>query len=156
MSSETLYDADFYRKLKANSYRSALVIIPVLQRLVPFTSVCDVGCGAGSWLQAFADNGITDYLGLDGDYVDRASLAIPVERFRATDLAQPFVVERNFDLAVCLEVAEHLPPSRAESLIADLTKVAPLVLFSAAIPHQGGKGHVNEQWQPYWVELFGR
>lgn len=156
MPYDPLYDADFYRKLKANAYRSALVVIPVLQRLVPFKTVCDVGCGAGSWLQAFAEHGITDYLGLDGDYVDRASLAISAEQFHATDLSRPFILERKFDLAVSLEVAEHLPRSRAESFVADLTKVAPLVLFSAAIPHQGGTGHVNEQWQPYWVELFGR
>jgi hypothetical protein len=31
---------------------------------------------------------------------------------------------------------------------------APVVLFSAAIPGQGGYGHVNEQWPGYWARMF--
>ncbi|MEM3896848.1 MAG: hypothetical protein QW763_06255, partial [Archaeoglobaceae archaeon] len=30
----------------------------------------------------------------------------------------------------------------------------PVVLFSAAIPFQGGVRHINEQWPEYWVKLF--
>jgi hypothetical protein len=30
------------------------------------------------------------------------------------------------------------------------------VLFSAAIPYQGGTGHVNERWPDYWAALFER
>jgi hypothetical protein len=56
---------------------------------------------------------------------------------------------------VSLEVAEHLPESRAASFVADLCRLAPVVLFSAAIPGQGGTGHVNEQWPGYWADLFG-
>ena len=156
MSSSSLYTDAFYSKLKPVSNRSANAIVPLLQRLAPFQSVCDVGCGPGSWLKGFADHGITDYLGLDGDYVIGAGLVIPAEHFRAQDLSKPFTVERQFDLAVSLEVAEHLPSARAEGFIADITRLAPLVLFSAAIPFQGGTGHINEQWQDYWVELFAR
>ena len=29
-----------------------------------------------------------------------------------------------------------------------------LVLFSAAIPGQGGTNHVNEQWPEYWAAMF--
>jgi hypothetical protein len=31
---------------------------------------------------------------------------------------------------------------------------APVVLFSAAIPLQGGDHHVNEAWQSHWAECF--
>lgn len=54
-----------------------------------------------------------------------------------------------------VEVAEHLPASRATSFVADLTSLAPLVLFSAAIPHQGGIAHLNERWHDYWADRFG-
>ena len=64
--------------------------------------------------------------------------------------------QRTFDLAMSLEVAEHLPPKSAEGFIAGLTKLAPVVLFSAAIPFQGGTNHVNEQWPQYWADLFAR
>jgi hypothetical protein len=72
------------------------------------------------------------------------------------DLRQPFKLERQFDLTVCLEVAEHLPSKSAEGLVESLVALAPAVLFSAAIPKQGGTGHVNEQWPDYWRELFRR
>lgn len=72
----------------------------------------------------------------------------------ARDLTQPLTVDRAFDLAVCLEVAEHLPSTRAPGLVADLTSMAPCVLFSAAIPGPTGTHHINSQYVPYWVELF--
>jgi hypothetical protein len=72
------------------------------------------------------------------------------------DLRHRISLARSFDLAISLEVAEHLPESRAESFVEDLTRLAPMVLFSAAIPGQGGRDHVNEQWQTYWAAMFSQ
>ncbi len=101
-----------------------------------------------------AHAGIDDVLGIDGPWVDDAALKIPLANFRRARLDRPVVADRRFDLAISVEVAEHLPPERATSFIADLTAFAPLVLFSAAIPGQGGTDHVNEQWPGYWSRLF--
>jgi SAM-dependent methyltransferase len=81
---------------------------------------------------------------------------IPQERFQPIDLREPFEVPRTFDLAVSLEVAEHLPASSADGFVESLTRLAPAVLFSAAVPHQGGWNHLNEQWPQYWAEIFAR
>jgi hypothetical protein len=77
---------------------------------------------------------------MDGGYVTTSPLG---ERFLPHDIATPLPehLVGRFDLAVCLEVAEHLPPERAESFIRELCDLAPVVLFSAAIPGQGGTGH---------------
>src|ERR1051326_3058645 len=56
--------------------------------------------------------------------------------------------------AISLEVAEHLPEASAQGFVASLTRLAPVVLFSAAVPLQGGAEHVNEQWQEYWRSKF--
>jgi hypothetical protein len=82
-------------------------------------------------------------------------LRIPRERFLPFDLTDPFTTDQHFDLAMSFEVAEHLPASRAAGFVASLVALAPAVLFSAAIPGQGGTGHINEQWPEYWVTLFG-
>lgn len=124
----------------------------MVHELVKPRSVVDVGCGEGWWAQAFADLGC-DILGIDGEYVQGSPLG---ERFVARDLNEPLALSDTFDLAVSLEVAEHLPPERAESFVADLCALAPVVLFSAAIPGQTGAGHVNCQWPSYWVELFAK
>ncbi len=156
MATAGAYGADFYAYQQAGSLSSAGVIVPAVCELVRPASVIDVGCGVGTWLSAFARCGVADILGLDGDYVPRSDLQIPVERFRETDLSQPFTTPRVFDLAVSLEVAEHLPPASARGFVASLTRLAPAVLFSAAVPHQGGWHHVNEQWPQYWADLFAQ
>lgn len=150
----TPYDAGFYANLETGTRASAEVIVPLLLTLVPARSVVDVGCGLGIWLAAFAANGVTDFHGFDGPYVDPSSLHIPRERFTPVDLNQPLSVGRRYDLALSLEVAEHLQPGRGDGHVDQLTRLAPVVLFSAAVPGQGGTGHVNEQWPEYWAERF--
>jgi SAM-dependent methyltransferase len=132
------------------------VVVPLVVELVSPRSVVDVGCGSGVWLQAFRDAGIDDVCGIDGPWVEPSRLLFPSEAFRAHDLTQPIHFERRYDLAVSLEVGEHLPPDAAAGLVASLTRAAPIVLFSAAIPGQRGAEHINEQWPDYWVELFAR
>ena len=148
------YTNEFFDTIRDGSRRSAQIVAPIVIELLQPKSIVDVGCGDGSWLSVFRALGVTDLLGLDGDYVDRRQLQIPEDRFRATDLSSPFVLDRSFDVAMSLEVAEHLPPSSARGFVESLTQLAPLILFSAAIPLQGGTNHLNEQWPEYWVELF--
>jgi SAM-dependent methyltransferase len=148
------YDRKFYQTQKSGSYRSACVFVPLVRALIPVGSVCDVGCGAGTWLRCWREHGVEDVLGFDGDYVDKNQLAIPEANFRSAELRQPVRCDRQFDLAMSMEVAEHLPPERAEGFVADLVALAPVVLFSAAVPGQGGTHHINERWQSYWADLF--
>jgi SAM-dependent methyltransferase len=150
----TGYDREFFERQRVGAASSAAVIAPWLVEWLRPRSVVDVGCGVGEWLAAFARLGVEDVVGVDGDHVDRARLAIPAERFVARDLARPFALDRSFDVALCLEVGEHLPETSAEGLIASLAALAPVVVFSAAVPHQGGTGHVTERWPAWWAERF--
>lgn len=152
--SGTPYTDEFYRRHREPSLRSAREIVPLILRLVQPRSVVDVGCGIGTWLSVFREHGVTDVCGMDGDWVDRTMLIIPADRFLAVDVRRPLQLDRRFDLAVSLEVAEHLPRECAQAFVDSLTRLAPAVLFSAAIPFQGGTGHINEQWPDYWVEYF--
>ena len=98
--------------------------------------------------------GVERILGIDGEYVRRDQLLIPKDRFLASDLSTPPRITAKFDLTVCLEVAEHLTAQHAVTLVDFLTHLAPVILFSAAIPYQGGTNHVNEQWPDYWAKIF--
>jgi SAM-dependent methyltransferase len=150
------YDFQFYDRQRQGSFSSARVIVPLVIDLFQPRSVIDVGCGVGTWLSVFNQHGVADIVGVDGEWARAANLQIPDEKFVAADLTRPISMTRHFDLAMSLEVAEHLTPDSAEQFVDSLTALAPLVLFSAAIPHQGGTGHVNERWLSYWVELFAR
>jgi hypothetical protein len=118
--------------------------------------VVDLGCGVGAWLSVFAAHGVSEVLGVDGPWVPRQMLRIPQECFRPMDLNVGVELGERFDLAVSLEAAEHLPEANAGRFVRNLVDLAPAVLFSAAVPGQGGTGHVNEQWPEYWAALFGR
>lgn len=141
-------------KLATGALRSARRIVPMVMDLVKPHSVVDVGCGLGSWLAVFRQHGIEDFLGIDGFEPEPSGLEIPARQFRRHDLAQPLELDRRFDLVVCLEVAEHLLPDHGRALVESLTRLGPIVLFSAAVPGQGGRGHVNEQWPDYWAGCF--
>lgn len=148
------YSAAFYESQRRVSRRSADAVLPLFLDRVHPRSVVDVGCGIGTWLAACLARDVDEVVGLDGDHVDPTRLEIPIDAFRPADLEQRIDLGRTFDLAVSVEVAEHLDPARADSFVADLTGLAPVVCFGAAIPGQGGTHHVNEQWPTYWVRRF--
>ena len=148
-----LYNAKFYREL-SSTRDSARAILPIVVGLMRPASIVDIGCGTGHWLATALELGISDVLGVDGEWALQAKLAIPQEKFFVHDLGTPLNLNRRFDLAISLEVAEHLPASEARAFIELLCDCANTVLFSAAIPGQGGRHHINEQWPVYWADLF--
>lgn len=148
------YTERFYASQRERSRSSAEAILPSIIEGVQPSSVIDVGCGVGTWLSIVLAAGVADVLGLDGAWVQPDSLEIPSERFQATDLRQPIGIDRRFDLALCMETGEHLPTERSAGLVSDLVDLAPVVLFSAAVPGQGGADHINEQWPDFWAGLF--
>jgi len=147
------YNAKFYRQLQAAG-ESPRQVLPIVFEMVRPASLVDIGCGTGHWLAEARALGIADILGIDGPWVRQAQLAIPGENFAVRDLRAPVRLERRFDLALSLEVAEHLPASSAGTLVESLCRAAEVVVFSAAIPGQGGRRHINEQWPEYWANLF--
>ncbi len=149
-----LYSRAFYERYQDGSKRSAKEVVPLILELVKPRSVIDVGCGIGTWLSVFSDSGVHDIHGVDGKWVDRNTLLIPKESFAYCNLTQPLKINRKFDLVLSLEVAEHLPIQYAEVFVDSLTHLGPVVVFSAAIPHQSGDHHVNEQFPDYWADLF--
>lgn len=148
------YSAEFYEAQVSGSHAAASIVLPLLFERWRPQSVVDVGCGVGTWCAAAMDLGVPDCVGIDGPHVPLADLRIPPHFFIRHDLVERLPVRRKADLAICLEVAEHLPADRAATLVADLCAVADIVLFSGALPYQGGTRHVNEHWAEYWATLF--
>lgn len=134
--------------------RSAQIIVPLILELFSVKSVLDVGCGLGTWLKAFQDCGVNDIVGVDGVHVENDSLLINRNHFVSYDLAKPFSFARRFDLVISLEVAEHLPIAVADQFVKCLCDASDIIIFSAAIPGQGGCMHLNEQWPSFWEQKF--
>lgn len=154
MSKEMYGTAFNLTRDEETQFAAGQILSRVLAKYGNVSSAIDVGCAVGTFLATLREMGATEVLGLDGDWVDTSQLVIDPSEFRVMDLRNPVPVGRRFDLAICLEVAEHLPADSAEKLVEFLCECSDTVLFSAAIPGQGGTGHLNEAWLSYWAELF--
>src|ERR1039458_2823126 len=106
------YDTAFYEMHSNNSSSSAGQVVPYLVSLFRPQSVVDVGCGIGTWAAEFRRQGVPEVMGIDGAYVDKSQLRIPESSFLSRDLARPLALRQTFDLAISVEVAEHLSPSQ--------------------------------------------
>lgn len=131
-------------------------IVPAVYRLLQPKSVVDVGCGIGTFLYCFKQAGVKKVLGIDGPWADKnlRKKYLADDEFKETDLEKPFNLPEKFDLAVCLEVAEHLTEPSADAFIKNLASLSDVILFSAALPNQGGQNHLNEQTPAYWEKKF--
>ena len=154
------FTPDLYDLIRPGIQESAAVLVPYLSHWLrtnghTVNSVVDVGCGEGWWGRTFLETGNAKrVVGVDGAFGGDALAELSQASFKACDLSEEFWHSSlgYHDLAVCLEVAEHLPnPVR---LIDELVRVAPVVVFSAAIPDQPGAGHISCRWQHEWSDLF--
>lgn len=149
------YDDKFYREMDKFTANGARAVLPILKEVLPqLRSAVDVGCGVGTWLSVLRELGVDEVLGLDGPWVEKRYLRIPEDCFIECDLTNEVQLDRRFDLAISCEVAEHLPEDSAKGFVNSLCRLSDFVLFSAAIPHQGGVNHINEQWPTYWLSMF--
>ncbi len=137
-----------------HNFNAANVIVPELIHKINPDSVIDVGCGTGTWLKIFENHGVNEILGIDGDYVDLSKLKIDVNFFQPYDLEKEFKLNKKFDLAISLEVAEHLSYESSDTFVNTLCNLSDTIVFSAAITNQGGQNHINEQEPKFWIEKF--
>jgi SAM-dependent methyltransferase len=147
------YSTSFYERIAKKSRQSARAVVPVLVDLFRPSSVVDVGCGTGLWLAVFRALGV-DVTGYEGPWIRSAHLAVAKDVIIEHDVTNRISSPRTFDLVLSLETAEHLPKSAAAGFVKSLVDLGSVVVFSAAVPRQGGTDHTNEAWPSVWVELF--
>jgi hypothetical protein len=151
---EDLYSNEFYAGQIGGSERSAEHILNLIFESYKPTSVLDAGCGTGAWLRAAKKLGVDSVHGIDGvwakKFFDKSDGII----FTAQDLETLQQVDGKYGLCISLEVAEHISEVHADQFVKAVCSASDVVLFGAAIKFQGGKNHINEQRQSYWVKKF--
>ena len=133
--------------------KAASEIVPYLLENLKLKSVVDIGCGTAAWLSVFKQYGVKNILGLDS-HNNLSWLRISPEQFLNQNLEKAIFTEKIYDLAISLEVAEHINPKQSIRFISDLCNLSEIILFSAATPGQGGENHINENSLDYWRVIF--
>ena len=118
------------------------------------SSVVDLGGGGGALLKAFQEIGTQTIRCFDHPSIKQEDLVIAAENFIRWDMSKSIPKPFNCDLAISTEFAEHVPQHMSDSVVNFLTQSSDIVLFSAAIPNQGGLEHINEQRPAFWRSLF--
>ena len=147
------YQSSYFEKRKGISSISAEITLQKLSKFLNFSSAVDFGSGTGTWLAACQNAGVNKILGFD-NYAKESELLIERKYLHKKSLAEKISLEEKFDLAICLEAAEHVEQIFADTIVENLTNASDVILFSAAIPDQGGTNHVNEQPPQYWAKKF--
>ena len=157
-SLKDIYNNDFYIKQKDTSYKSAEAIVPIIIDIFNPASVVDVGCGVGGWLHVFNRSGVADIYGYDVSDLEPDKYYIDKDLIKTnSDFTSPtFNIDKEPDVLICLEVAEHLPDEAADRFVNTLISASSVIIFSAAFPEQTGTNHINEQPPWYWREKFNK
>jgi len=149
----SIYNKNFYLDRDTRTNYAAEKILSMVFERYKVDSVVDFGCGVGTWLKNAEKLGATNTTGLEGDWLDQKMFVANGELLRK-DFEKPVNLQRQYDLAISLEVAEHINETNIDQFIDGICSSSDVILFSAAVAGQGGKGHVNEQMQSYWVTMF--
>lgn len=153
---DRIYPENYYKKRQHDPWRSdSNHIGTVLLNEFNPDSVIDFGCAIGAYLEPFHEHGIQIH-GVDGSSAALNHAVVPKNILTKHDLRESYEVDQEYELAICIEVAEHLPESSADTLVDTLCNAAESIVFTAAPPGQSGEHHVNLQPADYWVEKFER
>lgn len=159
MEVKDIYNTEFFKNIDDSSVKGATIVLPYLFGFYMPNSVIDIGCGTGAWLRTSKELGVDIIYGVDINEEEEQNLFVPRDVIDIFDFSsllsqkEPFSHDR-YDLAISLEVAEHLDRKNAIPFIKYLTSFSDVVLFSAALPYQTGTHHVNCQPARYWSDLF--
>ncbi len=151
------YDAHYYADMERTEGATAKIIADLIVKEFHPKDAVDVGCGTGLMVRELRARGV-DAIGVDGKWVED-KLVFPRQYFIPVNIEQetiPIKRKEKFDVAVCMEVAEHLDPNSATKLVRDLANLSNVVVWTAGMPYGQDPTHKNEQWQSYWAERFGK
>jgi SAM-dependent methyltransferase len=146
----------YYHDSEVHNLEAPKEIVPILCKMFEPKSVVDVGCGLGTFLKVFSDFGISEITGFEGEWLIEKKLYVPKEKVKIVDLETNNWAKGWFDLAVSLEVAEHLNSTVETEFVRNLTSLSEVIVFSAALEGQGGQNHINEKPLESWIRIFNQ
>jgi SAM-dependent methyltransferase len=156
------YSQNFYNSVSNRAAQSAQIVAEVLTGTIEPISVVDIGSGQGVWLRTIAAAFPTakkvialDLQSHESPFFEELQNSSKNFQFIEVDFENfSKLPGEKFDIAICLEVLEHLTPDTAVEVAKEIGRKCSYLIFSAAILGQGGTGHINERKFNYWMMLM--
>lgn len=119
-----------------------------------FRNMLDVGCAQGLLMRPFHERGI-DVQGVE--ISDVAVEYLPESLKPRVKIGDFSKASGTYDLVCCIEVAEHINPTRSQELVNKLCALSNRYIFFSAAPlGQGGHGHINCRPHSQWIQWFNQ
>ncbi len=135
---DEIYSENYYAKRKEDPWRSdSHEIADALSSEFEPNSVIDFGCAIGAYLEYFYQQDV-EVRGVEGSSAALEHVVIPRNEIELHDLREPYHTSDKYDLAMCFEVAEHLPEKFADVFVDSLAQSADVIVLTAAKPGQAG------------------
>ena len=117
-------------------------------------AVLDAGCAMGFLVEGLRARGVEAF-GIDVSAYAIGQVDPSIRPYcEIKSVIEP--LSRNYDLIVCIEVLEHLPPEDAHKAIANLCAHTSDILFSSSPDDYAEPTHLNVQPPEYWAQLFAQ
>lgn len=155
---EKMYNGRFFRGRHKLAWRAIYICNALIDvfKLKRGDSIIDIGCGIGDILDEFHSQGYK-ITGVEGSKDVRTYYRPNLNTLVIHDMREDIDVndfDPPYNLALCLEMAEHIEQEYASVLVYSLCVLSDTIVLSAAPPGQKGRGHVNCQPPEYWINKF--
>jgi len=151
-----MYNNAFHKSIEECELEPAKNLAQYITTFIKPAAFLDFGCSTGLYLREIKARMPTipsHGFEFSTDAVSRALCA----DVHQTDLTYPLVspISRTENtLGICLEVLEHIDDANWRSVLTNLISNCDILLFSAALPGQGGTGHINCRPRIDWIRRF--
>ena len=152
------YSTDFYQSVTSRAVIASEVALGTILKNFVAQSVIDIGAGDGVWTSTALSIGnptrltVVDLPGSTFKLLQKVDKSI--KKITLNFENDMLKNGEPYDLGICVEVIEHISTGRALLLLDWISVNCCTVMFSGAIPGQGGTHHINEQNQSYWLNVM--
>ena len=144
-------------EILANSILEGTLTFHPKFRRKKYTSIIDVGCSVGEVLKHLERDSpkLQRSSGIDHSEIAKSNWQAQGQFYQHDLNTPPLKFTEDYDLIVCMEVAEHLKDYKHLIDLFDRIRNKDSVLaFCASIPGQPGNGHINCHWHGFWIKLL--
>lgn len=153
------YGPAFFKFTELDHGWSSEMFGHILWLLYEPRTVIEFGCGCGGTLAALKSHGAgvlgTDVSVAAAPFIARRDQGI-ADDLVVGDLAEPMqgAMFHHNDLAVSVEVLEHVTEAGADQAVKTIAAAAPRAVITACPPVGRNSLHLNEQPFQYWIDKF--